>query len=156
VSGGVVVTLSRSEALQASYAGVHRRLRTIFRGRQHRHGRGNSDEWQDDVQACAAELAVAKALDRFWSDSPEPDYSDVGELHVRHTLREDGHLILRPGDPDDGIFVFVTGAIPAFVVHGWTTGRDGMAGEPDDLRNNRPPCWMVAQTALRPIAELQW
>jgi hypothetical protein len=156
VSEGVLVTLSRSEALQAAYAGVHRMLRAIFRGRQPRHGRGSGDEWHDDVQACAAEMAVAKALDRFWSDSPAPDYGgDVGELHVRHTTREDGRLILRPSDPDEGTFVLVTGSIPAFRVVGWITGRDGKAGEPHDIPNGRPPCWMVPQSELRPIEELQ-
>jgi hypothetical protein len=156
VSEGVVVTLTESEALLAAYSGTHRRLRAIFRGRQHRHGRGERDEWQYDVQACAAELAVAKALDRFWSDSPAPDYGgDVGTLHVRHTLREGGRLILRPNDPDDAVFVLVTGSIPSFRVVGWVTGWEGKAGTPDDLGNGRPPCWLVPQPALHPIEVLR-
>jgi hypothetical protein len=160
VSEGVAVTLTRQEALQAAYGGVHRRLRAIFRGRQHRYGRGDGDAWQADVDACGAEIATAIAVDRHWGDDPEPDYlGDVGsrspKLHVRHSVRPDGRLILREDDPDDAVFVLVTGTIPAFRVCGWITGREGKAGDLIDLNNNRPPCWMVPQSELRPIEELQ-
>lgn len=156
----VVVTLTRQEAVQASYGGVHRRLRAIFRGRQARYGRGDGDEWESDVQACAAELAVAKALDRYWADSAELDPDgDVGSLpphvHVRHTPLAAGRLILRPTDPDDGVFVLVTGELPTFEVVGWLGGREGKVGEPVDVGNGRPPCWMVPRAALRPIEELR-
>jgi hypothetical protein len=159
VTEGVTVTLTPSEALQAAYGGVHRRLRAIFRGRQHRYGRGEGDEWESDVQACAAELAAARVLDRFWADSAALDpEGDVGSLppqiHVRHTPLEHGRLILRPNDPD-GVFVLVVGALPTFRVVGWLTSAEGKVGEPADLGNGRPPCWAIAQSSLRSVAELQ-
>lgn len=144
----------------AAYIGSHRRLRAVFRGRQHRHGRADGDEWEPDVQAAAAEMAAAKALDRFWSDGPDPDpEGDVGsnapKIHVRHTALDDGRLILRPDDPDEGPFVLVTGSVPAFRVVGWITGGEGRAAGTTFDGNGRPPCVMVPQSSLRPIEELR-
>lgn len=156
----MIVELTSSEALIAAYVGSHRRLRAVYRGHRARHGRGDGDEWTADVEAAAAEVAAAKALDRFWTDLAGLDEDgDVGshapKIHVRHTTLEYGRLILRPNDPGEGIFVLVIGTVPTFTVVGWITAAEGRAIGERFEGNGRPPCVMVPQSALHPLEELQ-
>lgn len=164
----VEVELERHEIAAAIRGGTGRHLRSSELGRnRQQHGLVadsgfNWKRWYADVLAFAAEIAAAKAFDRYWHDSPELDYDgDIGSLapkiHVRHTCHEAGRLILRPVDSEDSAFVLVVGTVPVFRVVGWISSDEGMTDEfwVLDLGNDRPPCWMVPQAALRPIEELR-
>ena len=163
---GTTVTLDACEIRVAIAGGIGRHLRAIELGRKHQHGLDGGGEWNwklwyADVLAFAAEVAAARCLDVYWRDAPQPDTDgDIGNpprYHVRHTVLESGRLILRPTDVEDSIFVLVVGTVPVFRVVGWITSDEGMEDEywVLDLGNQRPPCWMIPQHALRPIEELQ-
>jgi hypothetical protein len=161
VTDAVVVELEPHEVYAAIVAGAGRRFRGIALKRSSTLD-PPSRTWGADVQAVGAEVALAKHLDRFWIDSPLPDPAgDVGSasprVHVLHTELETGRLILRAGDDDDGVFVLVVGKLPSFRLAGWITAREGKtdAFRVDDVGNGRPGCWMVPQSALRPVGELR-
>lgn len=157
----VVVTLALHEIAAAISAGTGRHLRAIQNRRVPVAGFGNRGRfdwkvWYADVEAVAAEIAVARSLDRYWIDSPLLDRDgDVGPLQVRHTTREDGQLIIRPGDDNDASFILCVGRLPSFRVVGWAVARECKhdAHWYDD--NGRPGCWMLPQAELHDLEELR-
>ena len=155
----MTVTLTWGEFAVATLVASFRMGRALRRRAQEPHGKpAERGEWEVVVEGCAAEMAAAKALKLYWSDSPELDYDgDIGGgFHVRSTDLADGHLILYDRDPADAYFVLVTGRAPIFDVRGFIVARDG---KQDEYRSNgrlRTDGWMVPQAALSPIEELLW
>lgn len=127
-----------------------RQIEALKHGRPHRYGDPPQDDWGVHIEACASEMAVAKAYNLYWEPvarRPENLAGDVGNLQVRSTWRENGRLILHDRDPDDAVFVLVTGKIPSFDVRGWILGRDGKAKEHWDEGDGRP-AYFVPQNVL--------
>lgn len=154
-----IVELTPQEIRVAVIVGANRNVRAYERGRRHRYGADEARGWSMHTQGAAAEIAVAKAFNRYWTDTPDPDYTgDVGPYHVRSTKHEEGGLLLHPDDPDDGVFVLVVGEIPVFRLAGWILGREGkrerfwLAGGPG---GSGRPCFKVPQRELFPIEELE-
>ncbi len=140
----------------AAQAGTRRRIEALRLGRKPVYGDTKIHaEWGVDIEGAAAEMAVAKAYNLFWTpvvQRPEELPGDVGRgmhaLQVRSTPREHGRLILHERDKDDAIFVLVTGRIPAFTIRGWIQGKDGKCDRflhPGDGR----PAFFVPQEHLR-------
>jgi hypothetical protein len=148
----VTVTLTADELIAAAHVGVMRRARALDKGRQHRHGYDGADNWSVHIEAAGAELAFAKAVNRYWADSPAPDYhGDVGKrTQVRHTLRAGGCLIAHPDDPDDYALILVTGQLPVFSVRGWLWGRECKREQWWRTDTGRP-AFFVPQDALRGV-----
>lgn len=146
----MTVALSIEEMRHAASAGVERRLRAIANGRAHRYAWDGVGEWDTDLQAAGAELAVAKASGRYWVDTAAPDAEgDVGErVQVRWTRRENGSLILHDTDPDDHAFVLVCGTMPKFTIPGWLFGVAGKIPSFHRTDTGRP-AYFVPQAALR-------
>lgn len=144
------VELTLEEIRVAASVGIERRLRAIARNRQHRHSWRGGDVWEIDIQGAAAEMAVAKAVGRYWTDTADPDYEgDVGQnVQVRWTARPDGSLLLHPDDKPEHAFVLVTGQIPQFEIRGWLWGAHGK--DPRFWREDTGrPAFFVPQAALR-------
>ncbi len=145
------VTLSWAELRMAAEVGMARRLRALAKGRAEPYGTPSTGLWEIDIQASAAEMAVAKALGMYWSDTGGPGYEgDVGRYEVRWTARPDGCLILHDDGRGGSAFILVVGTAPVFRIPGWIRGRDGQDGEFWQERTGRP-CWMVPQDVLHPI-----
>lgn len=155
----VVIKLSMEEMEQAAIVGVKRNLRAIFG--MHRGTVVLADStgqvgprglWGIDIEAAAAEMAVAKYLDVYWADDQEPDYGgDVGNLGVRSTEHDTGHLLIYDRDPDDKTFVLVITKPPWFKIVGGMVAKD--AKDHDEWREEtkyRVPCWAVPQDVLTP------
>lgn len=122
--------LTWPEVSQAAFVGVMRQINRL-RGT---HGDGSgprSDrDWGIQVETAVAELAVAKALNLFWSGPLGITIHDVGGcVHVRPDSDDTGYLVVRKGDPDDHVFVLVTGACPSYTVVGWAFGTEGKQEE---------------------------
>jgi hypothetical protein len=151
----VTVRLTWDEVEQAALLGVRRYTRSRRAARADAHGLATSliDVWATDIEGAAAEMAVAKATNRFWCGSLETfDGDDVkGGIQVRYAKGADAHLIVRPTDANDHRFVLVTGAVPTFVVRGWVFGYEAKEEEWRRAPNGRPPCFMVPQTALHAV-----
>lgn len=107
----------------------------------------------EEVVGACGEMAVCKAMNRFFSPSVNTFHGtpDVGgRTEVRATARPDGSLIVRDNDSDERWFVLVTGEPPLMVVRGGILGRDakqdGWLRDPHGHRK----AWFVPQTALTP------
>lgn len=148
------ITLQRHELFLGAQAGITRRLEAAKHGRGDRYGAPPSDLWGIDIEACLAELAVAKAYDLYWERlayDPATLRGDVATLQVRSTWREDGCLILHEEDRDDATFILVTGCAPTYTVRGWIQGRAGKQRQWWREGDGRP-AYFVPQAALSPTS----
>lgn len=148
------VKLSNSEMLWAVTEGSLRVLRKLQRGDKDKAG-ADLPRWQTDIEAAAAEIAVASLLDRFpcgLAASHVPDVS--GDLQVRHTEQATGCLIIRPGDDPAHRYVLVRGHYGVYEVVGWQYGH--VSRQDRWLRGpgERPDAWFVPEDGLQPMEEL--
>lgn len=115
------------------------------------------DPW-DQVESSITEYAAAHFLHRnwpgdYWSKKKTVDIPP--DIEVRWTKHANGHLLIYEKDPPEFKVVLVTGKLPEYFIHGYTTVEEGKkAGAYGRLRDDRPPCWKVPRAALRPIEEL--
>ena len=77
--------------------------------------------------ACG-EVAVAKAMGRYWGGSVNT-FKSIGDLvsvgwEIRTRAEHSYDLIIRDDDQDDRVFVLVTGKAPNYVVRGWIKAGD--------------------------------
>ena len=86
-------------------------------------GDRNVRSWDFEIDGAAAELVVAKSLNRFY-EGPVGNFKggDVGDLQVRHTSKEGGRLIVRDEDSDNAYFILVTGVMPTYNIVGYIKG----------------------------------
>jgi hypothetical protein len=110
--------------------------------------------WDRDLNGACAELAFAKWVGVYWGAGVDTFHvPDVGELHVRHTVRSDGSLVLRRHDADEPLYVLLTGEVPTFVIRGAMRGRDGKRSEwlrdPGDVF----PAYFVPQSELVSVGD---
>jgi hypothetical protein len=107
-----------------------------------------------DIEGAAGEIAAARALNRYWHASVNvgKEAPDVGtNIQVRATKHLNGSLIITNSDPDDQIYVLVTGTRPNYKIVGWIRGCDGKKEQYVRAPNNRPPAYFVPQTALKKV-----
>lgn len=159
----MIVTLTWSEMMQAHYVAGQRIAMNIKNGAQQRFGADNGrDSDALHLTACRGELAVAKALNLFWSGSLG-DYQavDVGGLvEVRAVNSKPGRrlsLIVHDDDKDDRPYVLAdTGHAPAIDLRGWMLARDAKRREwwADPSGKNRP-AYFVPIDALHPLETLK-
>jgi hypothetical protein len=107
---------------------------------------------EQDIDGAAAEIAFARAIGVAPSlaSGPSPE-ADVAGFHVRSTARPIGKLIVRPGDPEDNVYVLVVGSGREWRVIGCAVGREAMRPEFWYEENRRPGCYMLPQDRLRPL-----
>jgi hypothetical protein len=123
---------------------------------------GRKDNDRDDkstslmhsTDSACAEIAVAKALNRYWRGGVDifklPDIWP--DLQVRHCREDGGRLIVRPKDTESHRFVLVTGVPPLFVIRGWMVGTAAKRDEWYHDFNKKGPAWWVPQSDLHPMA----
>jgi len=113
----------------------------------------------EEITGICGEMAAATALNVFWWPSVNTFHatSDLpGGVEVRSTTKTQGRvsLIIRDNDPDDRVYVLVTGEPPTMTVVGWIIGadakRDEYLSDPRDMR----PAWFVPRRDLNPIPVL--
>lgn len=151
----MIVTLTWPEAQVGAFIGCQRQLRALARGRNHRHGYNGADSWTINIEGVAAEFAVAKTLDAFWSDSSDPDYTgDIDHYHVRQTAWQNGGLLLHPDDPDDATFILAVGALPTYRLAGYLLAAEGKRPEFWTEPQSGRPCFKVPQDRLHPFSDL--
>lgn len=77
------------------------------------------------VNGAAAEIAVAKALGKYWdADITRFKGADIlPDIQVRWRSQHDWDLIVRDGDNPEHLYYHVTGAPPRLCIHGFIAGR---------------------------------
>jgi len=146
------IQLTTQELMQAGLVGVMRRVASI-KAKLNKNVHAKKSNWATDIDGAAAEMAFAKYKDTYWSGHVNSwKAADVGVYHVRSTNYSNGHLIIRPNDPDGVIFVLVIADAPYFRIVGTIPSdkaklhayrRDGTDGESD--------AWWIPQHHLTPI-----
>lgn len=123
------------------------------------------DPLENEVNAVAAELAVAKYF-RRWPESalrggPDaPHQGDVAGMEVRWTIHADGELRLGATARRDQVHILVTGKRPVFILRGWIR-RGDLTDEfflaKGDRRGGYTARWdqyLVPQRALASMSQL--
>jgi len=137
----VQIKLTPSETRLAAEVGITRQLVNLFKKRSDAYGCPKGVGWQVHIEGCLGELVVAKHLDVYWSGNWEKlKADDVGHYQVRTADSHNKRLILHERDPDDKIFILVTGSAPDYLIQGWIYARDGKKPEfwSDPSRKGRP------------------
>jgi len=145
------ITLTWYEIYMAAHVGVARRLASLERKETNK-VQNKDFGWHSDIEGACGELAVAKFLGIFWDGSINTFKApDVGLLHVRHTQLPNGHLFIREGDDERGLYVLVTGFHPIYKIPGFMIAINGMKDEYSKNPNGKFPTWMVPQSKLLDI-----
>lgn len=150
---GVAIILTQAELLLAATIGVQRQVEALRQGLPDKHGFDGGEAWTVHIEGACGELAVAKALDRYWSGTINTFKlsGDVGKLQVRTRSRTHYDLLVRDDDCDEDIFVLVVGRAPSYRVVGWIRGKDAKRSEYRQSYGNRPIAYFVPQSALTPF-----
>jgi hypothetical protein len=125
-----IILLTRAEIMEGALVGAMRRINGVMARRREVHfvnGR-EGDGWTSDIEGALGEMALAKHLGRYWSDGSFRG-GDVGDLQVRTTAHERGHLLLYPHDRDDSLFVLVVGKYGQYRIAGQILGAAGKQPE---------------------------
>jgi hypothetical protein len=111
------IQLSNDQITVAVAIGVERNLEALTTGLADAE---SSDGLRLQIERAAGEMAVAKALNRYWLGGE----SDVGALQIRERWPDDYELIVRVADKnkDDDTILLVAGKIPCFTLRGWICG----------------------------------
>ena len=152
----MLIELTAAEVLLAATVGLHRHVAAIRRGLPDRHGHDGAG-WNLHIEGACGEMAVAKALNVFWTGSINAfkNGGDVGHLQVRTRSRDFYDLPVRPDDKQTDVFVLVTGLAPRFEIRGWILGAEARRDDWQQTYGDRPAAWFVPQSALNPIATLR-
>jgi hypothetical protein len=147
------VLLSTGELHIAAMIGCHREIQNLAMGRKHTYGATQDLVWGRHIEGAAGEMAFAKWSNKFWSGNlGDLKASDVGNAEIRTRSNHNWQLFLHKEDPDDRVFILVTGLAPEFRLRGWIWGREGKRPEywSDPTRKNRP-AYFVPNAVLRPM-----
>lgn len=153
------VLLTWNDLLPAAQAGVVRTYQQRAAGARASWGSQTGQlDWNHDIYAAAAELAVAKLTGRFWSRPVgwEPGGADVGtDIQVRFSPRPGASLIIKRSDNPEHRFVLVGLGQPepagiTLEVIGWMSGAAAM--QPRYWRTDVPdPAWFVPAAHLADV-----
>ncbi len=147
------VVLSEQECFQSGIVGYRRNLESIVNHRTPRFPERYPGElFVYHIFSAMAELAVAKALNAYWSFHENKFSSgDVGDYEVRYSTRND----LKVRERDTGIAISVTGYPPEFEIAGWIRAEDAKQEHwKRDFNNHGKPAYFVPHQSLRPFEEL--
>ena len=163
----VEVRLTFTEIIIAATLGVMRRVSAMKNGRVQVNGgtdKGGKD-WQSHIVGCLGEMAVAKALDRFWSATVgHIDRGDIGEdyeVRTRDVDRKGPDLVLTPRDKDDVPYILAhvnyptEGRAPVFRLLGWYTTTEGRVDK--YFQTKKTPgkdLWYIPPGDLFPMSDL--
>jgi hypothetical protein len=164
----LLVKLRGLEVLIGAIVGVHRAVEVIENGRENRARDLDKDGhlWTRMIEGTIAELAVARALDRFWGGAgngkltgPKAAGGDVGRLQVRcrlgSPLDQTKRLIIQERDQDGETFVLAVGRAPSYRIVGFIdAGEAKRHAEWIQNPGGRGEAWFVPQAALNDLRYL--
>lgn len=138
------VKLTPEEAYTAICVGGRRELKAIHEMRKDRQKwKKPRQGFQQHIEGAAAELAVAKHYNRYWSGLPLDTWSlpDVGfelEVKLRTDWEEYPDLNIKVTDKDEKKYLLVHGKIPNYWLIGWCFGHEFPRG-------NKSSVWVAPE-----------
>lgn len=149
------VTLTDYEMAMASDAGRLRNIAAVKRGYE---SRISGREWQAHIEGACGEVAVAKATGKYWGGSIN-SFKSGGDLdstgwEVRTRSDHNYDLIVRDNDPDDRVFILVTGLSPNFKIWGWIMSQDAKREEWRANYGGHGTAYFVPKLELNEMGEL--
>lgn len=117
------IELSSAEIMIASQVGIMRQIEDIKAKKKPVSGEKPELAWQRHIEGALTECAMAKYLNVYWSKQSWP-HPDVGNVEVRGTHYEQGHLRIDPKDPDNRKFYLLTGLNGTYIIRGWIFAKD--------------------------------
>lgn len=155
----MIITLSWAEMQIAYMIAGQRRIMNMKKKLPGKYGAPETEGSEElDLVAARGEMAVAKALNLYWTGTVG-DYGavDVGGLvEVRSRTKNWHSLILHPDDKDELPFVLADVSNPPQVrLAGWVYAKDGKQEKfwSDPSGKNRP-AYFIEQKHLRSMDEL--
>jgi hypothetical protein len=151
----IEIVLTNCEVAMGADCGVMRNIAAW--DRPDAYGFDEEFGWNAHIEGACGEIAVAKALGRFWSPTVNTFKApDIGlKIQVRTRWRHDYELYVRPDKDDpDHAFVLATGKAPRFVIRGYRIGRDARREEWLQAHGGRRPAWFVPTVELWPWKDL--
>lgn len=156
MSQSIEINLNPSEMLLASSVGCMRMVQNLKNGWRRTKGEESGGPWEVHIEGAMGEMAVAKALGRFWNGAVG-DYSaaDVGRFQIKTTRHLNGNLLLNRLDRD-GKYILVRGSQGEYEVVGWVDSDDVKAKQ---WWNERTPAdrshWLYPASRMHPISTLR-
>jgi hypothetical protein len=152
----IAVTLTDYELVQAATTGMLRQVSAIKR---EYNSAIKGKEWQAHIEGACGEVAVAKAMGRYWGGSVNT-FKSGGDLdgtgwEVRTRSEHDYDLIVRDDDPDDRVFILVTGIAPDYQVRGWMKAADAKRQEWRKDYGGHGAAFFVPSECLREMGDLR-
>ena len=150
----IKIQLSPSEIAMASFVGCQRAVHNIQDGdTRSRSGEPEHTLFDRMIKGAMAEAALAKHLDHYWWKGKK-DLPDVGEVDVRCTHYENGHMEMHKWDIDNRKYYLLTGMLGSYTIRGWIYGKDAKKLEYwRVMQVGREPQFWVPQAALNPVSE---
>lgn len=149
------IELTWQELIQAGMVGIMRRVGSLRRSLDtYKHAAISN--WSTDIDGAAAEMAVSKVLQRYWSGHTLNFHGDDvdGGIQVRSTTYETGKLIVRGNDKDESLFVLVVSRAPIYSIRGCLRAKD--AKQPYFFKKGEDgaDAWWVPQDNLNSVQSL--
>jgi len=150
----VRVRLTPYEVSFAAQVGLRRQLDKL--GEPDAHG-FEGDPWGVHIEGACGEMAVAKAMNVYWSGSfgTFKKGGDVARLEVRRRSKPEYELIVRTNDRNQDLFVLVFGKAPEFLIRGWMRGADAKRSNWLKAHGGRPSAYFVPHDKLKPADQLE-
>jgi len=131
------ITLSNFQVLQASNLGTMRFTKADQ----------SKTSITKEINLAAAEIVLAKVLDRFLDGSLVCKIFNFRNRNyrARHDIFLNSKLTIYPTDEDLERIVFIVGNIPSLTIAGWITVKEAKVIRFYDQESK---CWIVPQTEL--------
>lgn len=154
------IKLNRTEFFHAATVGIIRNIQNLTKGHKQLYGAKEEDGWKMNIQGACGESAVAKMLNIYYSGNiGNLKACDVNNkdrnIEVRTATKDHYRLILHPKDPDESIFVLVTGLAPKFSIKGWLFAKEAKQEKYWQDTGNGRPAYFVPQNDLKDIQSLK-
>lgn len=149
---GVTIRLNRIELLVGGWIGCARQIEALRRGYKDKHG-FNEDGWECHAEGAMAEMAAARAIDRYWTMTVNTfrGEGDVGRYEVRRRSENWHDALVRPDEADERIHIAVFGKAPEFWVAGWCHGYEAKQDQWLKTHGGRPPAYFMPKEELHPL-----
>ena len=145
-----VIKLSSSELMSAAVTGALRRIASLQNKLNPGIYHASGNEWSTDIDGAAAEMALSKYLNVYWSahvnSMKDPD---VLNWQVRSTHHKDGCLIIRNHDDPEQNYVLIISAAPNYTIVGWMCAKEARQEKYFRKSATGLDAWWVPQKDLR-------